>query len=73
MSKRQTSEDVIPTDMLAESDNFAVWLSKEPDGETVYHVELGSLTLHFFEEEWQEFSGLISATAEDQKPNKRKK
>lgn len=59
--KNNQTSDAIPTDILAESDNFAVWISKEPDGEVVYHVELGSLTLHFFQEEWEEFAGLIDA------------
>ena len=26
-----------------------------PGGETTYHIELNNVTLHFFEEEWEEF------------------
>jgi hypothetical protein len=52
------SED-IPTITLAETENYVAWRSDEPDGETVYHIELGSLTLHFFREEWQELLELI--------------
>ena len=47
------------TTTLAETDSYLVWKAEEPDGETTYHVELNNVTLHFFEEEWQEFVGLI--------------
>jgi hypothetical protein len=43
------------TDTLAETDNYLVWKAAEPDGETTYHIELNNVTLHFFEEEWEEF------------------
>ncbi|HEY57354.1 MAG TPA: hypothetical protein G4O04_02230 [Anaerolineae bacterium] len=49
----------IQTETLAETQNFIVWKAKEPDGETTYHVELGAVTLHFFQEEWDEFLTLI--------------
>jgi hypothetical protein len=52
------SED-IPTTTLAETENYVAWRSEEPDGETVYHIELGALTLHFFREEWDELFQLI--------------
>ncbi len=47
------------TDTLAETDNYMVWKAEEPDGETTYHIELNSVTLHFFEEEWNEFVELV--------------
>jgi hypothetical protein len=47
------------TDTLAETDNYLVWKADEPDGETTYHIELNSVTLHFFEEEWKEFIDLV--------------
>lgn len=43
------------TETLAETDNFMVWQADEPDGETTYHLELNNVTLHFFQEEWEEF------------------
>jgi hypothetical protein len=49
------------TDTLAETDNYMAWKAEEPDGETTYHIELNNLTLHFFEEEWQEFLELVSS------------
>lgn len=52
-------EDNIPTDTLAETASYQAWISEEPDGETVYHIEMGQVTLHFFKEEWDEFLELI--------------
>lgn len=49
----------IPTETLAESEHYVIWTSQEPDGETVYHVDLGPVTVHFFQEEWQEFLELV--------------
>jgi hypothetical protein len=43
------------TETIAETDNFLAWKAEEPDGETTYHIELNSVTVHFFEEEWKEF------------------
>jgi len=49
------------TQTLAETDNYMVWKAEEPDGETTYHIELNSVTLHFFEEEWGEFVELVQS------------
>ncbi len=57
--------DDIPTETLAETENYVAWLSQEPDGEQVFHIELGAVTLHFFREEWQELCALIQAAAEE--------
>jgi hypothetical protein len=46
------------TETLAETDNYLAWRADEPDGETTYHLELNSVTLHFFDEEWTEFLDL---------------
>ncbi len=43
------------TETLAETDNYLAWKADEPDGEVTYHIELNNVTVHFFEEEWQEF------------------
>jgi hypothetical protein len=53
----------IPTDTIAETDNYSVWVAEEPDGETTYHLELGPVTAHFFAEEWDEFVELIKQAA----------
>jgi hypothetical protein len=55
-------EPIIET--LAETENYAVWKSTEEDGELVYNVEIGSVTLHFFQEEWDEIVTLIEAAAD---------
>ncbi len=47
------------TKTIAETQNYVAWLAEEPDGETTYHLELNNVTVHFFEEEWQEFMGLV--------------
>ncbi len=57
------SRDDIPTDTLAETENYIAWLSEEPDGEDVYHIELGSATIHLFREEWKELVKLIRDAA----------
>ena len=49
------------TATLAETDNYMIWKADEPDGETTYHIELNNATLHFFEEEWDEFTKLVKS------------
>ena len=51
------------TEVIAETDEYMAWQAKEPDGETTYHLELNNVTLHFFQEEWDEFlklAGLLT-------------
>jgi hypothetical protein len=38
-----------------------IWQAEEPDGETTYHMELNNVTLHFFQEEWDELISLLSS------------
>ena len=59
--------DEIPTEVLAETENFSVWMSQEPDEEVTYHVEVGTVTLHFFAEEWEEFLNLIASVQKSKK------
>jgi hypothetical protein len=47
-------------EVLAETEAFSIWRVEEPDGEYTYHLETGSVTLHFFAEEWDEFMALVS-------------
>ena len=51
--------DDVSVDTLAETRNYVVWISEEPDGESVWHLELGAVTLHFFREEWEELRRLV--------------
>lgn len=52
-----------PSRALAETENYMVWEVREPDGEVTFHIELGTLTLHFFREEWREFLQLTKDAA----------
>ena len=45
---------------LAETENMAAWKADEPDGEVTYHLQLNNVTVHFFQEEWDEFLALIN-------------
>ena len=51
--------DEIKTTTIAETENYAVWSAAEPYGENTYHLELNNVTVHFFQEEWDEFIELI--------------
>jgi len=64
MKKENDMSNDIPepnTKTISETQNYTVWLAEEPDGETTYHLELNNVTVHFFEEEWQEFLQLAGA------------
>jgi hypothetical protein len=50
----------LKTDILTETENYMVWQAEEPDGEMGYHLELNNVTVHFFEEEWQEFKAMMA-------------
>lgn len=53
-----SKDDKLEVDMVAETENFAVWRSPDENG-YVYHVELGSITLHLDSEEWEELLELL--------------
>ena len=52
------SNPEIETITLAETENMAAWKADEPDGETTYHLQLNNVTVHFYQEEWDEFISL---------------
>ena len=52
-------EEKLEVDMVVETENFAVWRSPDEEG-FIYHVELGSITLHLASDEWEEFLELMS-------------
>ena len=57
-----TNNDPLPkTTEIAETNNLIAWRAEEPDGEVTYHLELNNITLHFFQEEWNEFLELARA------------
>lgn len=47
------------TTTIAETENFLAWKAEEPDGEVTYNLELNNVTLHFFQEEWDELVELM--------------
>lgn len=55
----------IPIETLAQTDDYTLWSAEEPDGETTYHLELGPVTAHFFNEEWDEFVKLIRKASQE--------
>jgi hypothetical protein len=54
----------IKTEIIAETQNYLVYTAEEPDGEKTYNIELGTITVHLFKEEWDEFLRLIRALPE---------
>ncbi|MBN1430350.1 MAG: hypothetical protein JXB07_18415 [Anaerolineae bacterium] len=49
----------MPLEVLAETESYAILLGQDMEGEPVYNIELGSITLHLFEDEWSELVELI--------------
>jgi len=47
-------------EVLAETEDFSIWRVEEPDEEVTYHLEFGNVTLHLFQEEWEQFLGLVN-------------
>ena len=58
----------IKPQIIAQTENFVAWRADEPDGETTFHLDINNLTIHFFQEEWDEFlefSNLITKAASE--------
>lgn len=55
----------LKTQTMAETENYQAWRADEPDGETTYHLELNNVTLHFFQEEWDELLALVRELVKD--------
>jgi hypothetical protein len=55
----------LDTEVIAETENFLAWRADEPDDESTYHLELNNLTVHFFQEEWEEFLQLVGTLLEE--------
>lgn len=54
-----SDDNQVHTEDVATTENYSVWVSQEPDGETVFHVDLGMVSLNLFREEWDELVGLM--------------
>ena len=53
-----SKDENLEVDMVSETENFAVWRSPDDEG-FIYHIELGSITLHLASDEWEEFLELM--------------
>lgn len=51
--------EISESDILAETDDLAVWRSQEEDIGYIYHLEFGNLTIHLSPEEWDELVVLV--------------
>lgn len=51
-------EDNADHEIIAETEDYFVWRSIE-EGEFVYHLELGGVSLHMTSEEWEELVELM--------------
>lgn len=50
------------TELMVSTDQFDVLKSIEPDGEVLYYVNLGKVSVNFFKEEWDEFLEFVGET-----------
>ena len=61
MSKKD--KETFDMEILSETENFALWRSEEDDG-YLFHLELGSITLHLAADEWEELRVLFGGILE---------
>ena len=57
-------EDQNSSNLLAETENMAIWRSKDNEVGFMYHVELGSVSLHLLPDEWDELVSLFLSASE---------
>jgi hypothetical protein len=55
MPQDETTND---DDVLAQTDTFMLWRTREEEG-YIYHLELGGVTLHLMPDEWDELVTLV--------------
>lgn len=53
-------DDNADHEIIAETEDYFVWRSNE-EGEFVYHLELGGVSLHMTSEEWEELVELMKS------------
>ncbi len=59
VNKKTSDAETLHPEPLATTTSYAVWRDVDDAGETVYHLELGMFTAHFFEEDWKELVALF--------------
>lgn len=47
-------------EVIAETERFVVWRTDD-DGDLTYHIELGPVTVHLDETEWNELVALVGS------------
>jgi len=57
-SQEEKRMDELDADLVAETENYMVWTS-EVEGEVMFHLELGGISLHLTDEEWDELVTLM--------------
>ncbi|MGF1507102.1 MAG: hypothetical protein GYB64_11210 [Chloroflexi bacterium] len=58
-------DDEAPLTVLAETERYAILTGEDADGERIYNIELGAVTLHLFIDEWRELLELIDEAREE--------
>lgn len=59
-------DEEVRIEPLVETENYEVVRVTDAEGQVVYHLDLFNLTIRFFEEEWDEFVGLIVEAASEE-------
>lgn len=59
MAYEEPAEDDLSLEMLSETEHYAIYVGTDDSGEQIYNVELAAVTLHLFQEEWDELLTLI--------------
>jgi len=50
--------DELDANLMAETENYMIW-SSEVEDEELYHLELGGVSIHLSDDEWEEFLTLV--------------
>lgn len=62
MNTEQENATDQESEILAETENLIAWRNRDETG-FIYHLELGTLSLHLMPEEWDEFVTLVKNAA----------
>jgi len=62
VNKKPDGNSELENEILAETENLIAWRSQDEEG-FVYHLELGTLSLHLMPDEWDEFVTLVESAA----------
>ncbi len=57
-------EEEFTMETLAETEHFFVWRTVDDDGQSLFHLELGNVSIHLTEEEWEELLELLEQAAD---------